>query len=314
MKEGLTQTFLEFIKEEEFSAKLSPETLRGYRSSFDLLLKVMPTTTLETISTKTMTEFFTRLEKRERIVGNNTRKKGIKKSTIATYRSKLNKFFEWLKNNKLLKENPFTKMQYPSVSYEDKKFLRKEEIETILTAIDIKIDWRNPLVQKRNMAMICTLFCCGLRKSELLGLKVCDIDLDRKIITIRAETSKSRIDRVIPLNSLVLKKLADYIHERKKQNYLTPFFFVSNNKDGKLTKDGFKHLIDLLKKESGISFHAHQLRHTFAVAFISNNSDISKLKQLMGHKDIRMTTTYLRYIPTGAMRGDVELITIDNLP
>ena len=140
MKKALIQLFTEFIKEEEFSTKLSSETLRGYQSSFDLLLKILPTATLETISPKTMTEFFTRLEKRERIVGKNIKKKGVKKSTIATYRSKLNKFFEWLKNNKLLKENPFTKMQYPSVSYEDKKFLKKEEVEAILTAVDLKIN------------------------------------------------------------------------------------------------------------------------------------------------------------------------------
>ncbi len=314
MKKELLQLFAEFIKEEEFSAKLSSETLRGYRSSFDLLLKIMPTATLGTISPKTMTEFFTRLEKRERIVGKNIRKKGIKKSTIATYRSKLNKFFEWLKNNRLLKENPFTKMQYPSVSYEDKKFLKKEDVEAILTAIDLKIDWRNPLVQKRNAAIICTLLCCGLRKSELLGLKVYDIDLGRKILTVRAEVSKSKIDRTIPLNSLVIRKLEDYIYERKKEGYSTSYFFVSNNRDDKFTKDGFKHLIDFLKRESGVNFHAHQFRHTFAITLISNNSDISKLKQLMGHKDIRMTASYLRYIPTNAMRGDVESITIDNLP
>lgn len=176
MKKDLLQLFADFIKEKEFSTKLSLETLRGYRSSFDLLLKIMPATTLETISPKTMTEFFTRLEKRERIVGKNIKKKGVKKSTIATYRSKLNKFFVWLKNNKLLKENPFTKMQYPSVSYEDKKFLKKEDVEAILMAIDLKINWRNSFVQKRNSALICTLLCCGLRKSELLGLKVYDID------------------------------------------------------------------------------------------------------------------------------------------
>ncbi|KCZ71300.1 site-specific recombinase XerD [Candidatus Methanoperedens nitroreducens] len=314
MKKELPQLFAEFIKEEEFSAKLSSETLRGYRSSFDLLLKIMPTIALETISPKTMTEFFTRLEKRERTVGQGIKKRGVRKSTVATYRSKLNKFFEWLKNNRLLGENPFKKMQYPSVSYEDKKFLKKEDIEAILTTIDMKINWRNSLIQKRNMAMICILFCCGLRKSELLGLKVYDIDLERKILTVRAEISKSRIDRSIPLNSLAVRKLEDYINERKKRGYSTSYFFVSNNHDDRFTKDGFKHLIDFLKRESGINFHAHQLRHTFAITLISNNSDISKLKQLMGHKDIRMTASYLRYIPTSAMRGDVESITVDNLP
>ncbi len=314
MKKELLQLFAEFIKEKEFSAKLSPETLRGYRMAFVLLLKIMPTITKEMLSPKTMTEFFVQLEKRERTVGQGIKKRGIKKSTIATYRSKLHKFFSWLKVKGCIKENPFNAMNYPNVRYEDKKFLKKEDIEKILTAIDMKITWRNPLVQKRNMAIICILFCCGLRKSELLGLKTHDIDLGRKMLTVRAETSKSRIDRVVPLNSLALNKLVDYINERKKQNYSTAFFFVSNNKDDKLSKDGFKHLIDFLKKESGVDFHAHRLRHTFAVTLVKTRTDISKIQQLMGHKDIRMTATYLRCIPSDAMRGDVESITIDNLP
>ena len=314
MKQDLQQLFAEFIQEEEFSAKLSPETLHGYRMAFGLLLKIMPTITTEMLSPKTMTEFFFRLETRERTVGRGIVKKGVKRSTIATYRSKLHKFFGWLKMKKHIKENPFDSMNYPNVSYEDKKFLKKEQIETILTAIDIKIKWINPLVQKRNMAIIYTLFCCGLRKSELLGLKTYDIDLGRRILTVRAETSKSRIDRVVPLNTLALNKLVDYVEERKKQSYSTPYLFVSNNKDDRLTKDGFKHLIVFLKKESGVNFHAHQLRHTFAVTLVKNRTDISKVQQLMGHKDIRMTATYLRCLPSDVMRGDIEMITIDNLP
>ncbi|RJO59499.1 hypothetical protein C4546_01995 [Candidatus Parcubacteria bacterium] len=58
---------------------------------------------------------------------------------------------------------------------------------------------------------------------------------------------------------------------------------------------------------------AHQFRHTFAVNVLNNGSDIAKLKQLLGHRDIRMTATYLRCLPTSAMRGDVETLTLDNL-
>lgn len=313
MKQNLPQLFAEFIKEEEFSAKLSAETLRGYRMAFELLLKIMPGITLEMISPKTLTEFFARLEKRERTVGRGIIKKGVKKSTIATYRSKLHKFFGWLVIKEHLKENPFSYMQYPTVSYEDIKWLKKEALEKIITAIEAKIEWDDFLVHKRNAAIFHTLLGCGLRKNELLELKIYDIDLERKILTVRAETSKSKIDRTIPISSLVSRKLEDYLNERRKEKYSTPFLFVSDNCDNKLTDHGFKHLMNKLVRESGVKFHAHQLRHTFAVNMLNNGCDIAKLKQLMGHKDIRMTMVYLRCIPTSAMRQDVEMLSsLDN--
>jgi site-specific recombinase XerD len=274
MKQNIIQLHKEFMQEQEFSAKLSPETLRGYQHTFDLLIKIMPTITTGVISEKTMTEFFKRLEKRERTVGRGIIKKGIRKSTVATYRSKLNKFFQWLKLKGKIKENPFDFMEYPDVRYEDKKWLKKEEVEKIMIAIEMKIPWKNLFIQKRNTAMFCVLLCCGLRKGELLGLKILDIDLQRKILTVRAETSKSRIDRTIPLNSLVLRKLEDYISELKKKEYSSPYFFVSGNEDKKFTDHGFKHLIEKLNKKSGVEFHAHKLRHTFAINMLNSGCDL----------------------------------------
>lgn len=313
MKQDLIQLQREFIEECRFSARLSDETIKSYKASIDLLIKIIPTITLETISDKTMNEFFKRLEQRERIIGRGIKKRGIKKSTVATYRSKLHRFFNWLKMKKYLKENPFNLMPYPAVEYIDRKWLKKEQIETILTAIDFKIKWANLFVQKRNVAILTLLLCCGLRKSELLGIKAMDIDFERFTLFVNHKNSKSKRDRVVPLNSLAVRKIKDYLAERKKRGCLTPYLFVSNNLDEKFSDAGFKHLIEILNEKSGVKFHAHQLRHTFAINLIKNGCDVNKLQQLMGHKDPRMTTTYLRCLPTSAMRQDVESLTFDNL-
>ena len=311
MKKDLPQLHRDFMKECEFSAKLSPETLRGYQASFELLLRLMPHTELSALSPDMMTEFFKRLEKRERKVGKNGTKTGIKKSTVATYRSKLNKFFEWLRIKGVLQENPFHKIAYPSVQYEDKKFLKKSEIEKIFSALTLSSS--RPLIRKRNIAIFSILLNCGLRRNELVSLKTYDMDLDRKIVLIRAETSKSKRDRTIPLNSMAVAILKDYLEERKKKRYVTPYLFVSANYDGRLTKDGLSHIVAALNSLSGVPFHLHQFRHTFAVNILHNGCDIAKLKQLMGHSDIRMTMTYLRCLPTKAMRADVEKLTFENL-
>lgn len=311
MKKDLPQLHTEFMKECEFAAKLSPETLRGYRDSFSLLTKVMPSIGLNALSPDTITEFFRRLETRQRKIGNYRMVQGIKKSTVATYRSKLNKFFEWLRIKGWIAENPFTEIPYPSVSYEDRKFLKRGDIEKIFAALTLYST--KPFIRRRNAAIFSVFLNCGLRKNELVNLRVYDIDLERKTLLVRAETSKSRRDRTIPLNSSVLSFLNDYIEKRRKKRYTTPYFFVSSARDDRFTTDGLLHVVDDLKVLSKVDFHLHQLRHTFAVNMLNNGCDIAKLKQLMGHSDIRMTMTYLRCLPTKAMRADIEKLTLENL-
>lgn len=101
MKKNLDQLFNEFIDECKYSLSLSPETIRGYKNTFCLLRREMPTVTVETINESSMIAFFRVLSDRERIVGRGEIKKGVKSSTIATHRSKLNKFFKWLKKKNI---------------------------------------------------------------------------------------------------------------------------------------------------------------------------------------------------------------------
>ncbi len=312
MAADLAQLHAEFLQECEFSAKLRKETLRGYKAGFDLLQKLLPELTLDMLTTEMMAEFFRRMEKRDRIVGRGIHKRGVKNSTVATYRSKLNKFFDWLVMREYLKLNPLSKLPYPDVNYDDRKFLKREEVEKIFIAIGFNIQWGNVLVKKRNIAMFSVLMNCGLRKGELINLKILDLDIERRQLTVRAETSKSKRSRIIPLNSKVLMDIKDYLEERRKRKYETPYLLVSSTRDMKLTLDGLKHLIEKVSKASRVSFHAHQFRHTFAVNMLNQGCDIAKLKQLMGHTDIRMTAAYLRCLPSTAMREDVERLSLEN--
>ena len=306
----LQQLFNEYIMECEFSRKSRPETLRGYKQTFATFIKLMPVMNTHSLTASAMTSFFKILQERKRIVGRNQIRTGVKKSTIATYWSKLNNFFEWLKIRKYIQVNPFNEMAYPSPVYEDRKFLKKEQIEKILTVIHNQ-SGNNLLLLKRNLVLFYILLFCGLRREELLLLQVRDIDMERKILTVRAETSKIPRTRHLPMHSQIVMYLRDYLKERK--HLTTPYLIVSIRRDDRLSYDGLKHLVNKLKKISGVNFHLHQLRHTFAVNFLKSSNNIAKLKQLMGHTDIRMTLVYLRCLPTNEMRGDIENMNIDNL-
>lgn len=308
MRQTLQQLFNRFIYEAEFSRKSSPATLRGYKTTFETLLNLMPNISLELLSAQTMTQFFQILQERKRIVGKGAVKSGIKKSTLATYWRKLNVFFEWLLVNEHIKTNPFQGMKCPMPEYENKQYLKKEEVEKILSAIHMHHSKRI-LLFKRNLVIFYLLLFCGLRKEELLLLQIRDIDFERKMLTIRAETSKSKRDRLLPLHSTTLMHLRDYLQDRRA--FTTPYLIVSSTRDGRFTENGLKHLVSNIRNLSKVPFHLHQFRHTFAVNFLQTSNNIFKLKMLLGHRDISVTMVYLRCLPVSDLREDVEALRID---
>jgi integrase/recombinase XerD len=309
MVKKLEHLFDEFIYESRFGRKVRPDTIRGYSAAFELFLKLRREVTTKTLSRNVVIGFFKGLEERQRVVGKGLIKTGVKKSTIATYWKNLNVFFQWLKTHGYILDNPLAEMSCPTPSYEDKKFLKKEEVEKVLAAIHIH-HHNDLFVLKRNLVLVHILLFCGLRREEILLLQIRDIDLERKVITIRAVTSKSKQSRQIPIHSATAMFIKDYLSARK--HFATPFFLVSTKRDAQLTHHGLKHVVDTIKHHSGVSFHLHQLRHTFAVNFLKASNNIAKLKQLLGHKSIVVTMAYLRCLPVTEFRSDIESMAIDD--
>lgn len=310
MRKNINTLFEEFLYESEFIRRVQPKTLLGYKNAFTLFSKLIPECNLESIQTHTVLSFFKRLQERERIIGKGAIRKGVRKSTVATYWSKLSAFFGWLELHGHIKENPFKKLPYPTPLYEDRKFLLKQDIEKILTAIHLRHD-NNLLILKRNLVIFHLLLLCGLRREELLQLQIRDIDLDRRILGIRSETSKSGRSRSIPLHSSLIVYLKDYLHIRKQAK--CPSLLVSSKGDSSFSDAGLKHLVDNLRLQSGVQFHLHQFRHTFAVNFLKSSNNIVKLKQLLGHQSINMTMIYLRCLPVDEMKKDIECLSIDQM-
>lgn len=301
-----------FVGELRFSARLSTSSIRGYRQTFAALRAHLPPLGAAQMSPQTMTEFFRRLDAHPRW-RHGTQVRGIKSSTVATYRSKLNRFCQWLVRIGELKVNPFDQMEYPRVEYEDRQYLEKRAIEKIFATTAVGAPWRDTLLRRRNLAIFATLLYAGLRKGELLGLYAIDYSPNHLELRVRGETSKSRRQRVVPVNGALAIALEDYLDERRRRGLQCEKLFVSTRGDQPLTADGLLQLVKQVRRLSGVAFHLHQFRHTFAVDFLNRGGDVAKLKQLLGHRDIRMTSAYLRCLPTAAMRGDVENITLDTL-
>ena len=313
MAPTLTNLHDEFLAEQRYASRRAASTLRGYRQSFALLTALMPGLQLEQLTPQTMAEFFRRLDSRRRLVGRGHERRGVKASTIATHRSKLGRYLAWLTAHGHLRENPFASMPYPRVEYEGRQYLSRSAIDRIFASLVLAAPQPNAFLRQRNRAILALFLFAGLRRGELLGLRVHDINLDRAELHVRSETSKSRHARVIPINSSLHAILADHLAERSRRPLATEFLLTSSTGTGPLTQNGLKHLVQRVQRQAGVRFHVHQLRHTFAVNFLNRGGDVVRLKQLLGHRDIRVTSSYLRHLPTSAMRDGVECLTLDTL-
>lgn len=283
-------------------------TIKSYKKHFEQLMQFKPDLRLCDLTEETMVNFLEYLNTRMRKVGNEMVKRTLKNSSVSIVRSKLNAFFEWLLERRLIERNPFEKIPYPKVSFTDKRAFSPQEFESVCFAVNTKIQWENLLVKKRNIALIMFLTLTGVRKGECIGLKLADIELERKIITIRAEISKSKITRLIPINPQLIPYLKDYLNYR--QEYSCNCFWVSSTLDRAFTEHGMKHLMDLLSRVTGINCHLHRFRHTFAINYYRQTKDIVGLKKLMGHQTLKMTLSYLRSLPDEHVTEQMNKISI----
>ncbi len=308
----IDELFGKYIDYATYSRRLRSATIQSYKEVFRVFRMLMPEITSSVIiSADKMSSFFKKLETRKRIVGKGEVRVGVKASTIMSYWSRLNSFFKWLEINNFLKNNPLPKMRPPEPEYTDRKSLSKSDLEKIIGAVDLHS--KNSLLLKRDKAVIYLLFYTGMRKSELYSLKVMDINLEKGVVKIEGRTSKSKKTRELPINPVLDIHLREYITERNKKGYKTEYLIVSNNGDNRLSKDGLNHLVKRLVKLSGVKFHLHQFRHTFACGLGAQGIGSYKLQKLMGHTDLRMTDRYLRSMDVEDLRGDVNNLSIDNL-
>lgn len=306
---SLQELFERYIEICEYSLRRRPATVKSYKDTFKLMTQLMPELKFpHNLNETKMNEFFKILQTRKRIVGKDTIVSGVKNTTIASYWSKLNPFFIWLESNRYIDKSPLAYIKKPKEEYNNKPALKKSDIEKLYSSI--LLNSPNTFSLKRDTALVSTLFFTGVRKSELLALQVRDVDLHKGVITVRGKTSKSKHTRLIPINPTLKIHLQDYLEVRKK--YTTEYLFASSRRDDKLTHFGIKHWVKRLKKSSGVTFHLHQLRHTFACNLAKNNISLAKLQKLMGHVDLRMTERYVRSLGVEHLIDDILKLSIED--
>lgn len=206
-----------------------------------------------------------------------------KPSTISRHISTYKTFYKFLYKENIIKkeENPLNKITYPKKEKKLPKFLYYNELLEIINESEKD---KNGL---RDRLIIELLYATGVRISELINIKVSDIDFNHRRIKVCGKGNKERIVYYGEYAEEVLNK---YLEIKNKNNNS---LFLNEN-GGRITDRGVRYIIDNIMKKLSIKTHVtpHVLRHTFATDMLNNGCDIKIVQELLGHSSLRATEIY----------------------
>eukprot|EP01132_Coremiostelium_polycephalum_P012720 gene12720-15547_t len=214
---------------------------------------------------------------------------GIPANTQARIISGLKAYFGFLLLEKLIPEDPAQMLEAPKFRRKLPDVLSIYEIDELISSID-----GSTAEGMRNKAMMEVLYGCGLRVSELINLKISDINILAEFIKV---TGKGNKERIIPIGSTALKLISIYISEIrihvkiKKGN--EDFLFL-NRLGTKLSRISVFTMIKALANKTGLkkNISPHTLRHSFATHLVEGGADLRAIQEMLGHSNITTTEIY----------------------
>lgn len=258
----------------------SKETIKRYKNAINFFCKATCLTHIEQINEKNVHQFF--------MYGRVTRE--WSPGTFITYHKTLVVFFRWCVEKNHIEKNYAEEIETPKLNKGLPKKIEKEDAFKLLE-VSFNYPYTYKFLRHRDHAIFSMFLFAGLRKTELLNLKLTEVDIDN--LTIFVTKGKGGKDRIIPMSHTLAQSLSRYLEERKRLRKTCPEFFTSPNRNQGFTDSGMKRLVRKMKDASKIDFSIHKLRHTFATLMVEGGCDIYSLSRMMGHSDIKTTTIYL---------------------
>jgi integrase/recombinase XerD len=214
---------------------------------------------------------------------------GMLPNSQARVISGLKSYFSFLALEELIADDPTALLELPKLSRKLPDVLSVVEIDQLMAGIDL-----SKPEGVRSRAIIEVLYGCGLRVSELIGLKISNIHADAAYVLIDGKGSKQRI---VPIGQVALKHLDIYLSEiRNKQKIKPPMEdFVFLNKFGaSLSRVSVFTMIKALAQQTGIkkTISPHTFRHSFATHLIEGGADLRAVQAMLGHVSITTTEIY----------------------
>jgi integrase/recombinase XerD len=266
-----------FINDPRVEKGLSHNTLAAYGNDLEKLTKFAEERgkDLRSLERDDLTGFMRHLNER-----------GLEPRSIARALVTVRSLYKYLLLDGHLKRDPSANLESPKSWQSLPKFLISEEVERLLQSPDLSTD-----MGVRDKAMIEVLYATGVRVSELVSLRLSDVNLDLGVLITLGKGSK---ERTVPMGQSAIKWTRRYLAVRQKllNKKDSQYLFVTS-KGQPLTRQAFWKLIVSYGEKANIGhITPHLLRHSFATHLLENGADLRSVQMMLGHSDISTTQIY----------------------
>jgi integrase/recombinase XerD len=213
---------------------------------------------------------------------------GIKSRSTARLLSSIKRFYQYYVREQLIKTDPSDRIDAPKLGRSLPKYLSEAEVEALLDSPDLK----DPL-GVRDRTMLELLYATGLRVSELVALKIDQINLRQGVVRVQGKGNK---ERLVPLGEEAQSWLEQYLSDARHQ--ITPAaasdYVFTTRRQSAMTRQAFWYLVKRYANKVGIKKHItpHTLRHCFATHLLNHGADLRVVQMLLGHSDLSTTQIY----------------------
>ena len=208
--------------------------------------------------------------------------KGVAPRSVNRKISTLKTFFKFLIREGVIQESPMLKVVAPKSKKRLPLFVEEDQIESLLNGVEFD----DGFIGERDKLIIELFYVTGIRLSELINIKISDLNFDNNLVKVLGKRNK---ERLIPLSARIVKELQFFIENYKIDNYL----FTNLGGTKVYTKLVYRIVNKYIGKISSINKKSpHILRHTFATHMLNNGADINAIKELLGHANLSATQVY----------------------
>ncbi len=214
------------------------------------------------------------------------RGKNYAKRTIARKLASLRSFFKFLYREGHIKANPITAISSPKLDKKLPKFLDVGKVTKLILSPDVKTP-----SGLRDRAILETLYSCGIRVSELVGLDMEDVDFISGVIKV---LGKGRKERMVPIGDMAISSIRKYTEGRRDERAKGRRAVFLNSRGGRLTDRSVRRVVDkhIHSCSAGEKISPHSLRHSFATHLLDNGADLRSVQELLGHMNLSTTQIY----------------------
>jgi integrase/recombinase XerD len=280
----LNDLLLDFLAYLELERGLSRNTLEAYRSDLQQYGEFLARRGVDPLAVTPidLASFITELAD-----GRDDRP-AVAPATLQRKIACLRSFYRHLRRDGILDRDPTSELRAPRSRQRLPKVLSRDEVARLL---------QQPRGSSpgaiRDRALLETMYACGLRASEAIGLEVSEVDLEAGILRARGKGSK---ERIVPIGTKAIESLNDYLDKARPRlvgDRDQPRLFV-NLRGGGLSRQGLYKIVQGHARSAGLEqrMSPHTLRHTFATHLLAGGCDLRSLQEMLGHADIGTTQVY----------------------